>query len=118
MSMDIKVQKEGTVITLVLAGKFDAVSAVDFDNALKEIALAPGTGLLLNLSGVEYISSAGLRGILLAAKKVRATQGELALCAPTQQVQKVLNLSGFDRICRIFPSKEEALKAMAGEGKQ
>lgn len=116
--MDIKVQDGGNVITLALSGKLDAVSAIDFDNTLKGLAFAPRTGLLLNLSGVEYISSAGLRGILLAAKKVRATQGELVLCAPTEQVQKVLNLSGFERICRIFTSAEEALKAMTQEGKQ
>ncbi len=64
---------------------------------------------MLDLSGVDYISSAGLRVILVAGKKLRATQGQLVLCGLRDEVRGVFEMSGFLDLFAVTANAEEAL---------
>ena len=59
---------------------------------------------------LDYISSAGLRVLLAAAKQLKTTNGELRLCNLNEVVQEVFAISGFDMILPISESESEALE--------
>jgi anti-anti-sigma factor len=69
--------------------------------------------LVLDLAGVDYISSAGLRSLLVVAKKVQAANGCLVLCGLTPMVLNVMSISGFQQLLKIFVTEEEAVAAAA-----
>ena len=89
-------------------GRLDAATGPALE---AELAAATGGGarLLLDFSELVYISSAGLRVVLLAAKKVKASNGRLALCSLNPQIAEVFKISGFDVIIDIHPSPDSAL---------
>ena len=71
-----------------------------------------GTRVILDLSGLEYISSAGLRVLLIVAKKVQQAQGKVALCGLTPNVREIFAISGFDAIFSIQPDAAAAIAAV------
>jgi len=69
--------------------------------------------LLLDFADLQYISSAGLRIVLLAAKRMKAAGGRLALCSLNPQIAEVFEISGFSRILDIHPSRDAALATLS-----
>ena len=67
---------------------------------------------MLDLAGVDYLSSAGLRSILVSLKKTNLAGGTLSLCSVSAMVQEVLTLSGFKSILKIHPDRIAALGAI------
>lgn len=65
--------------------------------------------VLVDLTGVHYISSAGLRVLLALAKDINRRQGVLRLCGLTETVREVFDIAGFSQIFQIYPTQEEAL---------
>lgn len=66
----------------------------------------------LDFSEVSYVSSAGLRVVLLAARYVQQSEGAFALCSLNPEVQKIFEMSGLTRILQIFRSPEEAAEKL------
>jgi len=72
--------------------------------------LEQGIGLMiLDLSGVTLMTSAGLRAILLAAKRFKGAGGRLVLCSLSKQVRQVFDATGCDALVEVFPSHEAAV---------
>lgn len=94
-----------------LHGRIDSSTSGLLEQAVK--VEGPGR-LLLDLSGVAYMSSAGLRVVLVAAKAARAAGGSFAVFGMTPSVRTVFQVSGFDRIVPISTSEAEALAAAVG----
>ena len=69
--------------------------------------------LLLDLAQLDYISSAGLRSLLIAAKRAQSAEGRLAVCALTTNVREVFRISGFDTIIDVHPDRDAALRSFA-----
>jgi anti-anti-sigma factor len=65
--------------------------------------------LLLDFTELDYVSSAGLRVLLIAAKRVKACQGRLAICALRPDVLEVFEISGFTKIFSLYPTRAQAL---------
>jgi anti-anti-sigma factor len=68
--------------------------------------------LLLDMAAIQYISSAGLRVVLHAAKQMQAKGGKLVLCSLNDQIKEVFEISGFSGILDIAPSHDEAVKRL------
>ena len=64
--------------------------------------------IIISFSNISYISSAGLRVILVAGKKIAAVQGQLALSDMSEKIHEVFKMSGFDKILKIYPTYSEA----------
>ena len=107
--VDIQVEDLKRVELVRVSGRIDSSNAAEFDRVLKEVA-GRKHNVVLELSGVEYISSAGLRSILAATKKLKAQNGSLALCALSGLVEEVVTVSGFDNILQVFPDLDQAMK--------
>jgi anti-sigma B factor antagonist len=99
---------------LRVEGWIDATTTKDFQSELNG-AIAPGSErVVLDFSQVAYISSAGLRIVLEAAKQIRALRGGFAIFGAAQPVQRVFDISGFSRIIPMVASEAEALALVRG----
>ena len=97
--MDIKKNVNGDQLELVLSGRLDTNTAVDLE---QEVSDMPGVNsLILNVKDLEYISSAGLRVILMAHKKMRAVAGTMKVKSPSDIVMEVFEMTGFNDILSI-----------------
>jgi anti-anti-sigma factor len=107
--MTINQRKEGDITVLQVQGRLDATSAPDTDRRLATLIDGGVLKVVLDLSGLEYVSSAGLRVFLTAAKRMKQVQGKLALASPAPQVKQVFDIAGFSTILPIFASMADAL---------
>lgn len=103
--------KEGIHIFHV-GGRLDVTSAPLLEKRLQPILETPGAKILMNFSEMNYLSSAGLRVMLYAHKKLKASQGELVFCCIKAPVMEIIQLAGFETILKIFNKEYEALKAL------
>lgn len=101
--------KEGAFLVLVATGRMDAITAPEFEAKCMSCLEAGEKRLVVDLSALEYISSAGLRSILSSAKKLKAQGGDLAFCALSGIVAEVFAMSGFAKLLPVFPTRQEAL---------
>ncbi|MFH0731244.1 MAG: STAS domain-containing protein [Pseudomonadota bacterium] len=108
--MEIDIQVEGKTIVALVRGRVDTVSAQAFEKELGGALNREETCLVLDLSGLEYISSAGLRVILSAAKTLKARGGEIRLAAMQGSVRKVFQISGFLSLFKSFETKAAAVE--------
>ena len=96
--MDITLKTTDQAVTLSLSGRLDTVTAPALDSAIRE--LDGSTDLTLDMAGVSYISSAGLRVLLSAQKKLQKT-GSLKLTNVCADVMEVFEMTGFAEILVI-----------------
>ncbi|WP_028324053.1 STAS domain-containing protein [Desulfatirhabdium butyrativorans] len=108
MEINVETTKDGLVV--LVEGRLDAVTAPAFEKNLAEWIEKGETVLQLNLGKLEYISSAGLRGILSTAKRLKAKNGRMLFFGLQEPVRDVFRISGFDSIFQVFETAEEALQ--------
>lgn len=108
--MEITTHPHDHAIVMAVTGRLDAITAPDFE---REGATYTGVKLALDLAGLEYVSSAGLRSILALAKQLKTTGGALVLYNVTGLVKEVLEMSGFDSFLAMHPSLDAALADLA-----
>jgi anti-anti-sigma factor len=106
-----QLDKEG-VICLKIDGRLDAESASEAETTVKAILKGGGQRLLFDLSRMDYISSAGLRVILMAVKEMRNKKGRVVLCGLTPYVKEIFDVSNFSSIIPITDSVETGLLQM------
>jgi anti-anti-sigma factor len=114
--MDLRPSRQGDVVVLGPVGRVDHLNSDAFLAALEPwIALcaAGGLSLLVDLSEVEYMSSSGLRVLMLAAKQTRPRGGRVAVAAPQALVAEVLEISRFNLVFPIHATVEEGLRALS-----
>ena len=111
--MEIRLTEQDGISILELSGRMDATSTPEFENTVRDLP-AQAPHLLMDMAGLEYISSAGLRGILGLVKAVRAASGKLAFCALQPMVAEVFRISGFTAMLTVRDSREEAVTALHG----
>jgi anti-anti-sigma factor len=110
-TMDIHEQRQGNVIVLRLAGRLDSLSCREFEGRLLS-ALHESGAVVVDCATMEYISSAGLRVLLAAAKQARTTNGRLVLAALRDNPREVFDISGFSAIFAIHPTIEAAIASL------
>lgn len=104
------VERDGAMVVTV-AGRVDSATAREFENALIPPIEGGQRFLVVDFSNVDYISSSGLRVLLMSAKRMSAAQGIFRLCGVSDQVLNVLEIAGFTRIVSISDDLEAALQA-------
>ena len=97
--MKIDQNKNGNELNIALEGRLDTTTAPDLDAALRA-SLDGVTALNLDFSGLEYISSAGLR-VLLSAQKIMNKQGEMKLTNVSEPIMEIFEVTGFSDILTI-----------------
>ena len=110
MNITVGTIENGAVIAL--EGDLDATSSPDFEKAFTAQFMGNVTRYVLDFSALKYISSAGLRVLAMALKKVKAAGGIIVICAMNDQVKKVFEISGFTPYFTICATVDEGVKAI------
>jgi anti-sigma B factor antagonist/stage II sporulation protein AA (anti-sigma F factor antagonist) len=113
--MKIGEETRDGVLVIAPEGRLDSNTAGALEGALRE-RLDGHRRLVIDLAAVDYVSSAGLRVLLLAAKRLRDAQGDLVLCSLADSVRQIFEFAGFTRIFTIEPSRESALVRLGSAG--
>ncbi len=108
--MQISVKTSNDVKVLAFEGRLDTQTSPDAQQQLTRLIEEGETKILVNLGKVDYISSAGLRVLLVVAKQLKTADGELRICGLNEVVKEVFDISGFDMILPISVSESEALE--------
>ncbi|KIC71337.1 STAS domain-containing protein [Candidatus Protochlamydia amoebophila] len=108
--VSIKEELKGDVLVLRMQGRLDAISSPSAERKVFDYINNGQHNLLLDFSGIDYLSSAGMRMLLSITKKLKTLSGKLVLCLVTVNVMDVLKMSGFDHVLELVQSEEEALK--------
>lgn len=107
--VDLYPEYDNSVLVLNPLGRIDGTNAKAFEEALLGRIDAGDKDILMNFEGINYISSAGLRVLLMAAKRTSQAAGKLALCAVQDHIQEVFKFSGFSEIIPIHDDRPKAL---------
>jgi len=98
-------------MTIALEGRMDAMTSPEFSNRLDAWIAGGVNSFVVDCSQLDYISSAGLRAILLVARDLQGRGGACSLAALQETVQTVFTISGFDKIISIVATPGDAVKA-------
>lgn len=105
--MELSTKSFENGVTVSIKGEVDSLTSPDLTSCFKE-QMEKQKNIIADFSEVDYISSAGLRVLLATVKEVRRMGGDLRLTNLHANVAKVLNISGFVRILKVFPDIESA----------
>lgn len=110
--MDLNKVNENGVVKITIDGRLDATTSPEAEKLINEVLAGGNVKLVVDLSRLEYISSAGLRVLLVAAKGVRQGKGNIVLCGLSEGVKEVFEISGFSSIFNITETLDEAMAAV------
>ena len=107
--MQISVKTADEVKVMEFKGNLDTQTSSDAQEQLTELIEKGEKKILVHFGKLEYISSAGLRVLLTAAKQLKPGGGEIRICSLNEVVKEVFDISGFITIFKVFGSESEAL---------
>lgn len=109
--MDVIVHQSGHDVTVLeIIGRIDSGTAPLLGSHLKQQIDQQKVRLVLHLAGVDYMSSAGLRELVAAYKRV-SERGDLRLAGVPTRVMEVLEIAGLDSVLKVFDTREEAVSS-------
>ena len=111
-NIEVAEEREANALVLIPAGRIDSGNARAFESIVTEHISGGEHRVIVDFSRLDFISSSGLRVLLIAAKTLKVHKGSLALCAMKDHIKEVFEISGFDRIIPIRSTRQEALTAL------
>jgi anti-sigma B factor antagonist len=111
--MEIAEQRQGDVTIVEIKGRIDSNTAKAFGDRLGSLIREGRARLVVDLRNIIYISSAGFRALLVAGRLAEETNGTLALCSLSTEVQRLFDLGAFTDLFLIYASREESLSKMS-----
>jgi anti-sigma B factor antagonist len=109
--MQVVIEQHPRLLLVAISGRLDTASAPAFDAELAPLLAQPNPQILLDLTGVSYISSAGLRSMLQLVKHASAHAGRLGIFGASPQIMEVVEISGFPSLMDVYPDRTEALES-------
>ena len=108
--MNITTEKINDFTVLKIDGRIDTSNFSEFEEEIDQLFKNGVKNIIFNCSGLNYISSSGLRVFLVAQKKTILLQGRLHLCNMQSAIKEIFAISGFSNLFRIFDTLEKALE--------
>ena len=116
--MSLPAQRFADTLVAAVAGRIDHHSAAEFETALSPLlqrARDEHLHMVLDFAAVDYISSVGLRVLMIAARQQREDKAQLVVSAPQPVVAEIFAISRFDRVLLIKPGLDDALGACSAD---
>ena len=110
--MDVTCHDQESVRIVVPSGRLDSNTAPDFETALMGSIEETSAGVVIDFSQLDYVSSAGLRIFLMAAKRMKAASRKLSVCEMSNAIHDVFRISGFLPLFKVLPGRDEAVSAV------
>ena len=111
--MEINSKEENGIVSIAIKGRLEADSSPEAEKVVREVLKGPTTRLLFNLSALVYLSSAGLRVVLTAAKEMKRRDGKIVLCSLNEFVKEIFEVSGFQSLIPIADSIESGIDMLS-----
>ena len=112
--MKISTERQGRALIAVAEGRVDGANALEFHEALEVAISSDDTGMVLDFEGISYISSAGLRVVLLVAKTLQKQSAKMAVCSLSGSIREIFEISGFDKIIPVHATRADAVAGVGG----
>ena len=110
--MEIQKERVGDVHVVTASGRLDGIYSAAFANRVGELITGANPKILIDFTDIDYVTSAGLRAVLVLMKKAQASGGVFALCGVNEQVRDVLDVSGFAALFSIHAGRAEGIAAL------
>jgi anti-anti-sigma factor len=110
--MEIRETKRADVMIVSPVGRLESKSSPEMERRVSALLAAGNRQFVVDFGELDYISSAGLRVLLMLGKKLTGSDGKLALCGMNASVREVFDIAGFSTVFTIVPSLEEAVRAV------
>ena len=111
--MEFQARKEAGGVVVVLGGRLDAVTAPEYERRIHELVDGGDARFVIDFERLDYISSAGLRGLLVTARLLKAKGGQLRFANVQGGVRAVFEMSGFGSMFQLDESVTAALAALS-----
>jgi anti-anti-sigma factor len=112
--MEIVTTADGPLATIAIAGTVDTRASTEFEGALTKTLEAGARQVIIDLSRLDLVTSAGIRVLVLFAKRLSAIGGGFGLCCLSPDVKRVFDISGLTGQFRIFATLAEAKSVLSG----
>jgi anti-anti-sigma factor len=113
--MKTEVRHENDVTVVAVSGSVDALTAAEMAGVIVNLIAGGHVNIVVDLTGLEFMSSAGLRTLLGAVKETRTNGGDLRIASSNPGIDKVLKMSGFHNIAKVFTTSSDALSSFASQ---
>lgn len=107
--MEIQTKKEANATIVTITGRLDAVTAPEYEQKVQELIAGGDIRFVVDFDALDYISSAGLRGLLVTAKLLKAKGGQVRFANVRGTVKEVFDISGFGTIFQMDDSVAASL---------
>jgi anti-anti-sigma factor len=111
--MEITQKEENGIVSIVIKGRLDADSSPEAEKVVKDALGEQTDRILFDLGQMEYLSSAGLRVLLSAAKEMRRREGKIVLCSLNEFVKEIFEVSGFQSLIPITDTVESGIDVLS-----
>ncbi len=109
--MELLEEKSNGLLVLNIYGRLDTTNYGLLEEKLHTLIHNDEKNILIDCENLTYISSSGLRVLLIGLKSQNEKSGKLALCCLTENIKRVFEISGFENIFTIYKNMDEALEA-------
>ena len=109
MNIEVVEERDNDVLVLLPVGRLDSTNARAFETIVMDHISKGEQRMIVDFSRLNFISSSGLRVLLIAAKKLSATQGKLVLCDMQEHIHEVFMISGFDQLIPVQDSRKASM---------
>lgn len=111
--MEIVCETADGVRIVIARGRLDGAASGPFADKVQELIGTDRPKLLIDFSGIDFVTSAGLRAVLIILRKIKSVNGAFALCNVQKPVHEVLDITGFAGMIDIHPERASALAALS-----
>ena len=111
--MSFNRKKIGELELVTLSGRFDTETAQRVETDFDKLTSGGGSNTVVDMAGVDYVSSSMIRVLLKSLKRHRAAKGDLQLAALQPQILKVIKIAGMDALFTIHETREKALESVS-----
>ena len=108
--MNISASQRGSVTVLALEGRLDTTGAPELQGRVEQLIASGDRAVVLDFAAVKFVSSEGLRAILVSSKRAAAAGGAVLVAAPSPLVREVFDIAGFARILDIHLTMDAAVE--------
>lgn len=110
---DLQTEEFEHTLVINIVGRVDGMNTREFQSGLEQTTRSyDGPAIVLDFEGLSYISSAGLRAILLIAEAMNRRSKKLALCSLPSAILEIIQTTGFDNIIDVYMSRSSAIEAV------
>lgn len=112
MEISVRTTDDKAVTTVGLKGRLDVKTSKSLEDQLLQLVGDGSRRLVMDLSELAYISSAGLRVFILVAKRLKQVDGRVVVCALPRPIQDIFEVAGFSTLFSIYPTRDAAILAL------